>query len=203
VGARFASYGGHVQSVDDGNDLAAVDKALRVAQETVERPSLLLVRTILGYGAPHKQGTFQAHGSPLGPDEVRAAKENLGWPTEPAFLVPDEVLTHLRSAVERGRALEQDWLRRRSAYEAPFAGLGTELARRLTGALPSGWDTDLPVFSADAKGLATRKASETTLQVLGDRLPELVGGSADLEESTFTLLKGKGDFESPAQSQAG
>src|SRR2546428_8461477 len=105
VGARFASYGWHVQSVEDGNDLAAVDKALRVAQETLERPSLLVVRTIIGFGAPHKQGTFQAHGSPLGPDEVRAAKQNLGWPLEPAFMITEDVRAHLRPAAEPGMEL--------------------------------------------------------------------------------------------------
>jgi len=203
VNARYASYGWHVQPVEDGNDLAAVEKALADAVGVADRPSLISVRTILGYGAPHKQGTYQAHGSPLGPDEVRAAKQNLGWPLEPAFLIPEEALTHFRSAVERGKTLEQDWVRRRSAYEASFPDLGAELARRVAGTLPSGWDADLPVFSTDAKGLATRKASEATLQALGNTLPELVGGSADLEESTFTLMKGKGDFESPAQSQAG
>ncbi|OLB40416.1 MAG: transketolase, partial [Candidatus Rokubacteria bacterium 13_2_20CM_2_64_8] len=203
VGARFASYGWHVQSVDDGNDLAAVDKALRVAQETVERPSLLVVRTIIGFGAPHKQGTFQAHGSPLGPDEVRAAKQNLGWPLEPAFMIPDDVRAHFRSAIERGTALEQDWRRRLSGYSAAFPELGAELTRRLAGELPARWDEDLPVFSADAKGLATRKASEATLQAMAHRLPELVGGSADLEESTYTVLKGEGDFESPSLGKTG
>src|SRR5439155_1266029 len=153
-------------------------KALRVAQETVERPSLLVVRTIIGFGAPHKQGTFQAHGSPLGPDEVRAAKQNLGWPLEPAFMIPDDVRAHFRSAIERGTALEQDWRRRLSAYSAAFPELGAELTRRLAGELPARWDEDLPVFSADAKGLATRKASEATLQAMAQRLPELVGGDA-------------------------
>src|SRR5256884_4896769 len=136
VGARFASYGWHVQSVDDGNDLSAVDKALRVAQETVERPSLLVVRTIIGFGAPHKQGTFQAHGSPLRPDEVRAAKQNLGWPLEPAFMIPDDVRAHFRSAIERGTALEPDWRRRLSAYRPAFPEIGAELTRRLAGVLP-------------------------------------------------------------------
>ncbi|OLB95234.1 MAG: transketolase [Candidatus Rokubacteria bacterium 13_1_40CM_68_15] len=203
VGARFASYGWHVQSVDDGNDLAAVDKALRVAQETLERPSLLVVRTIIGFGAPHKQGTFQAHGSPLGPDEVRAAKQNLGWPVEPPFLIPDEVRASFHSAIERGKTLEQDWRRRLSAYTAAFPELGSELARRLAGELPLRWDADLPVFAADSKGVATRKASEATLQVLASRLPELIGGSADLDESTYTWLKGEGDFEPPSLSKAG
>ena len=203
VGARFASYGWHVLSVEDGNDLASVDKALREAQTTTDRPSLLVVRTILGFGAPHKQGTYQAHGSPLGSDEVRAAKQNLGWPLEPPFFVPDDVRAHFRSAVARGQTLEQEWQRRLSAYSAAFPQLGAELARRLAGDLPAGWESGLPVFAADAKGLATRKASETTLQALAAAVPELVGGSADLEESTFTTLKGAGDFEAPALPRAG
>ena len=172
VSARFAAYGWHVQQVDDGNDLAAVDKALRAAQQAADQPSLIVVRTILGYGAPHKQGTFQAHGSPLGPDEVRAAKQNLGWPVEPAFFIPDKARSHFRSALERGAALEQDWRRRLAEYVAAFPDLGAELARRLAGELPRGWDADLPTFPADPKGLATRKASESTLQSLVAKLPE-------------------------------
>jgi transketolase len=203
VGARFASYGWHVQSVADGNDLAGLEKALREACETIGRPSLIVVSTTLGFGAPHKQGTYHAHGSPLGAEEVRAAKENLGWPVEPSFFIPDEVQAHFRSARERGEALELDWKRRLSAYEASFPELGAELARRLSGKLPPSWHTDLPAFSSDPKGLATRRASEATLQALADKLPELVGGSADLEESTYTLLRGQGDFEPAALSSAG
>src|SRR5437870_10410623 len=174
VGARFAAYGWDVQHVDDGNDLAAVDKALRHAQQVADRPSLIVVRTILGYGAPHKQGTFQAHGSPLGADEVRAAKQNLGWPVEPAFFIPDEARALFRTALERGRVLEQEWRVRLSAYLAAFADFGRELTRRLAGELPHGWDTNLPTFS-DTPGLATRKASEATLQSLAATLPELMG----------------------------
>src|SRR5438128_2523120 len=203
VSARFAAYGWHVQQVDDGNDLAAVDKALRAAQQAADQPSLIVVRTILGYGAPHKQGTFQAHGSPLGPDEVRAAKQNLGWPVEPAFFIPDKARSHFRSALERGAALEQDWRRRLAEYVAAFPDLGAELTRRLADELPRGWDADLPTFPADPKGLATRKASETTLQSLVAKLPELVGGSADLDPSTFTWLKAQGDFEPPSLPKDG
>src|SRR6266446_5419514 len=194
VGARFASYGWHVQSVDDGNDLAAVDKALRVAQETVERPSLLVVRTIIGFGAPHKQGTFQAHGSPLGPDEVRAAKEALGWPVEPAFLVPDVAREPFLAARERGARWQQEWSERVAAYGTAFPELVSEFARRMRGDLPAAWDVGLPSFPTDTKGLATRKASETTLQAMARKVPELIGGSADLEESTYTVLKGERDF---------
>ncbi|MGH7389348.1 MAG: transketolase [Candidatus Rokuibacteriota bacterium] len=195
VGARFAAYGWDVQHVGDGNDLAAVDKALRGAQQVADRPSLIVVRTILGYGAPHKQGTFQAHGSPLGPDEVRAAKQTLGWPVEPAFFVPDEARALFRAAIERGRARAQEWRGRLAAYVAAFPDLGAELTRRLAGELPRGWDANLPAFPAAPKGVATRKASEATLQSLAATLPELVGGSADLDPSTFTWLQGHGDFE--------
>jgi transketolase len=203
VGARFASYGWRVLSVKDGNDLAALGQALQEACAPADRPTLIVVRTIIGFGAPHKEGTYQAHGSPLGVDEVRAAKQNLGWPLEPAFFVPDAVRARFRAAVERGRELEEEWRRRLAAYEAAFPDLGAELRRRLAGDLPSGWDRDLPRFAADAKGLATRKASETALQAVAKTVPELVGGSADLEESTFTLLKGEGDLEPPSRPAAG
>jgi transketolase len=203
VGARFAAYGWHVQRVDDGNDLLAVDKSLRDAQQVDDQPSLIVVRTIIGFGAPHKQGTFHAHGSPLGSEEVQAAKEHLGWPLEPRFYIPNEVRALFRSAVERGQALEGEWRQRLSAYVAAFPGPGAELMRRIEGKLPRGWDADLPSFPADAKGIATRKASETTLQALAATLPDLVGGSADLDPSTLTWLKGQGDFEPSSVSKEG
>jgi transketolase len=203
VAARFAAYGWHVQRVDDGNDLIAVDKSLRDAQQVADHPSLIVVRTIIGFGAPHKQGTFHAHGSPLGPEEVQAAKENLGWPLEPRFYIPNEARALFRPAVERGQALEDEWRQRLSAYVAAFPGPGADLMRRIEGKLPRGWDADLPIFPADAKGIATRKASETTLQALAAALPDLVGGSADLDPSTLTWLKGEGDFEPSFVSKEG
>jgi len=203
VGGRFAAYGWHVEHVADGNDLEAVDKALRSARQVGDRPSLIVVRTIIGFGAPHKQGTFHAHGSPLGPDEVRAAKQNLGWPVEPLFLIPSDVSAHFRVAVDRGRRWEEDWRRRLAAYVEAFPTEGAELARRLAGELPGGWDADLPAFPPDPKGLATRKASESVLQSLAEKLPELIGGSADLEPSTFAWLKGRGDFEPRSRSSDG
>jgi transketolase len=199
VAARFAAYGWHTQSIENGTDLDAVDKALHNARQAVDRPSLIVVRTIIGFGAPHKQGTFHAHGSPLGPDEVKAAKQNLGWPLEPLFYVPDAVRAHFRSAVDQGARSEADWRRRLTAYQSAFPDLGAELARRLAGELPAGWDRELPSFPADPKGVATRKAGETVLQALAPKLPELVGGSADLDPSTFTWLKGEGDFEARSQ----
>ena len=203
VGARYAAYGWHVQSVENGNDLGAVDKALRAAQQVSDRPSFISVRTIIGYGAPHKQGTFHVHGSPLGPEEVKAAKENLGWPLDPAFLIPDDVGAHFRSAKERGSQQQGEWRKRLAAYQAAFPDLAAELTRRLAGALPDSWDTDLPTFKADAKGVATRKASEGVMQALAAKLPELMGGSADLDPSTFTWLKGQGDFAPASQPQEG
>ena len=203
VGARYAAYGWHVLHVDDGNDLDALDKAIRESQQATDRPSLIVVRTILGYGAPHKQGTFHAHGSPLGPAEVQAAKQTLGWPLEPAFLIPDEARAHWRSAVERGRRWEEDWRSRLGAYTAAFPDAAAEFTRRIEGRLPDAWDATLPVFPADSKGQATRKASEAVMQALAAKLPELVGGSADLDPSTFTWLKDAGDFESPARPKDG
>ncbi len=203
VRARFTAYGWHVQAVEDGNDLGAVDKALQAARRIGDRPSLIAVRTLIGYGAPHKQGTFHVHGSPLGPDEVKAAKENLAWPVEPSFLVPDDVSVHFRAAVERGAREQSDWRRRFTDYQAAFPDLAAELSRRMAGALPAGWDADLPSFPADPKGPATRKASEGVMQALAKKLPELVGGSADLDPSTFTWLKGQGDFAPASQPQEG
>jgi transketolase len=203
VRARFAAYGWHVQAVENGNDLGAVDKALRATQQVGDRPSLIAVRTVIGYGAPHKQGTFHVHGSPLGPDEVKAAKENLGWPVEPPFLVPGDVSAHFSKAVERGSKEQDDWRRRLAAYQAAFPDLAAELTRRMAGALPAAWDADLPAFAHDPKGLATRKASEGVMQALAKKLPELVGGSADLDPSTFTWLKGQGDFAPASQPQEG
>src|SRR4029077_17147359 len=201
VGARFQAYGWHVQHVADGNDLAAIDTAIGAARAARTQPSIILVRTVIGYGAPHKQNTFEAHGSPLGPEELRAAKDNLGWPREPAFLVPPEGEANFRTAVARGQALEREWDARLRAYRAAHPDLAAELTRRLAGELPDGWDADLPSFEADAKGIATRKASESVMQAMAARLPELVGGSADLNPSTFTWLKKEGDFEATTASQ--
>jgi transketolase len=203
VGARYAAYGWHVQSVENGSDLGSVDKALRAAQQVSDRPSFIAVRTVIGYGAPHKQGTFHVHGSPLGSEEVKAAKENLGWPLEPAFLIPDDVSAHFRGAKERGAQQQNEWRKRLAAYQAAFPDLAAELTLRLAGALPDGWDTELPAFKADPKGVATRKASEGVMQALAAKLPELVGGSADLDPSTFTWLKGQGDFAPASQPQEG
>ena len=197
VGARFASQGWHVAEVPDGEDLPALDRALAEARETRDRPSLLAISTTIGYGAPHKAGTFHAHGSPLGGEELRGAKRALGWPEEPMFLIPPEVRERFAEAAARGREAEERWTELMGRYAVDHGGLAQDLARRLRGELPSGWDTALPSFPAQEKGISTRKASEAVLQRLAQTVPELVGGSADLNPSCLTWLKGEGDLQAP------
>ena len=192
---RFEAYGWHTQAVKDGNDLAAIDRALCAARGETKRPSLILVRTRLGYGSPHKQDTFEAHGSPLGAEEVRLTKENLGWPTEPPFYIPEPVRAHFLQAVERGERAEAEWNDKFSAYAQAFRELSQELQQLMRGEMPAGWDADIPQFSADAKGMATRVASGKIMNAIAPHLPGLIGGSADLDPSTHTALKGLGDFE--------
>jgi transketolase len=203
VPARYRACGWHVQEVADGNDLLAIENAIHEAKAERTRPSLISVRTVLGYGAPDKEGTFAAHGSPLGQAEVLKAKDNLGWPREPSFYVPDAAQAHFRSAIERGRALEEAWRHRYVEYARAFPDLAREIERRFAGLLPEGWASKLPTFTADATGMATRKASEAVLQVIAHAVPEVVGGSADLDPSTYTWLKEDGDFESPRRSPDG
>jgi len=191
---RFDAYGWHTASVADGNDLTEIDAALQAARADIARPSLIRVRTHIGYGSPHKQDSFEAHGSPLGVEEVRLTKENLGWPVEPPFLIPEAALAHLREAVERGARDENAWNDRMAAYAHAFPDLAEDLGRRLRGELPPGWDGDIPEFPADAKGSATRIASGRVMNAIAPRLPALTGGSADLDPSTHTALEGLGDF---------
>jgi len=192
---RFEAYGWHVQSVADGNDLVAIDAALRAARAEPERPSLILARTHIGYGAPDKQDSFESHGSPLGVDEVRLAKQNLGWPTEPLFYVPEEAGKHFRKAIERGKSAETEWSDRLSAYSRAFPDLAKVFQQVMHGELPDGWDRDIPAFPADEKGMATRVAAGKVMNAVAVRLPALIGGSADLNPSTHTALSGLGDFE--------
>jgi transketolase len=196
---RFEGYGWHVTKVADGNDLAALDRALEEAKRTTDRPSLVIVRTHIGFGSPHKQDTADAHGAPLGVDEIKLTKQSLGWPSLEPFYVPDEALTEWRRAQARGTNFDADWRRRWDAYRAAFPDLAHELERRLLGRLPDGWDADLPVFGPkDAQ--ATRAASGKVLNAIAPRLPELVGGSADLTGSNNTALKGSGDFTASDRS---
>ena len=194
--ARFEAYGWHTVTVADGNDLAAIDAALQAARAETARPSLILVRTHLGYGSP-EQDSFKAHGSALGVDDVRKTKRKLGWPTEPDFLVPDEALAQFRQAVDRGAHDEAAWNERMNTYAETFAELSREFESRSRGELPPGWDADIPVFPADVKGMATRVAGGKVMNAIAPRLPALTGGSADLDPSTKTALKGLGDFNPP------
>ena len=187
---RFEAYGWHTVSVADGNDLGAIDAALQAARAETGRPSLILVRTHIGYGSPHKQDSFEAHGSPLGVDEVRLTKQALGWPAEPPFLIPAAALEHFREALPRGARAEAQWNARMAAYGKAFPELAAELQTRISGALPPGWDADIPVFPPDTKGIATRVASGKVMNAIAPRLPALTGGSADLDPSTHTALKG-------------
>lgn len=195
---RFEAYGWHTVTVADGNDLKAIAAALQAARAETARPTLILVRTHIGYGSPHKQDTFEAHGSPLGADEVRLTKQKLGWPTEPPFLIPEPALAHFREALDRGARDQAEWNDRMTAYERAFPDAAQELRRSQRGDLPPGWDEDIPLFPADAKGIATRVASGKVINAIAPRLPALTGGSADLDPSTHTVLKGLGDFHPPA-----
>jgi len=194
--ARFAAYGWQVQTVADGNDLEAIGHALEEARGESGRPSLILVRTHLGYGSPGKQDSFEAHGSPLGEEEVRRTKENLGWPLEPPFLLPEPALARFREALPRGAAAEESWKELLGRYQEQYPELAQEFRRVQEGELAEGWEAALPVFAEDAKGMATRQAAGKVLNALAARLPQLIGGSADLDPSTHTALKGLGDFES-------
>ncbi|MGA9851910.1 MAG: transketolase [Gammaproteobacteria bacterium] len=194
---RFDSYGWHAQCIEDGNDLTAVSRALDVARAETKRPSLILARTHLGYGSPNKQDSFEAHGSALGVEEVKLTKQNLGWPVEPPFYIPELALKRYREALTQGKEAEAEWNSLFSAYAKAFPVLAAELQQRLSGELTAGWDADIPVFPPDTKGMATRVASGKVMNAIAPRVPALVGGSADLDPSTFTALKGLGDFEPP------
>jgi len=190
---RFEAYGWQTITVPDGNDVAAIDDALKAARADTERPTLILVRTHLGFGSP-AQDSYKAHGSPLGAADVATTKRNLGWPTEPDFLVPEPALAHMRQARDRGAKAEADWLSRMDGYSRAFPDEAKALDRRLRGELAPGWDAGLPVFPADAKGMATRVAGGKVMNAFAARVPALCGGSADLDPSTHTALKGLGDF---------
>ncbi|HZM03330.1 MAG TPA: transketolase [Candidatus Saccharimonadales bacterium] len=195
--SRFEAYGWHTQTVENGNDLEAIDRALRVAQAEKNRPSLLLVRTHIGYGSPHKEDTFEAHGSPLGAKEVKLTKQAMGWPLDPPFYIPDKVLAHFRLALENGKQVETEWDAAFSEYSKAFPVLAKEFQQGLAGELPKGWDAGIPVFPPDSKGMATRAASGKVLNAICRKLPSLIGGSADLDPSTKTALEALGDFDNP------
>jgi transketolase len=190
---RFESYGWHTFHVTDGNDAAALDAALEAACNETKRPSLILVRTHIGYGSP-EQDSFKAHGSPLGAEDVRKTKEKLGWPVDPPFFVPGPALAHFRGAVDRGAQAEAAWTQRFDAYAKAFPEPAHELQHRLRGDLPNGWNAGLPVFPADKKGMATRVAGGKVMNAIAPKVAALTGGSADLDPSTHTALEDLGDF---------
>jgi transketolase len=191
---RFESYGWHVQRVTDGNDLGALDAAITAAKRVADRPSLIIVRTHIAYGAPNKQDTAEAHGSPLGVEEIKLTKQHLGWPSLEPFLVPPESLAQWRRAGARGGPAKTDWIARRSTYAKAHPDLARELDRRLARTLMTDWESGIPIFTATDGAQATRAASGKVLNAVAAKVPELVGGSADLAGSNNTHLKASGDF---------
>jgi transketolase len=204
VATRFLSYGWNVTRVGDANDLEFLRRALATFRTTTDRPTLIVVDSHIGYGAPHKQDTSAAHGEPLGEDEIRLAKRAYGWPEEEKFLVPPEVRAHFAEAVAaRGRRLRTDWMARFGAYRAAHPALADELDRMQHRRLPEGWDRGLEPFPADAKGLAGRDASGKVQNALARNIPWLMGGSADLAPSTKTRLVFEGAGDLAAESPGG
>lgn len=192
VGKRFEAYGWFVQHIE-GNDRVAFKHAIEEAQSQAERPSLIIARTHIGYGSPGKQDKASAHGAPLGPDEVKRTKENLGWPLEPTFYIPEEVLRHFRQCVEKGRRSEEDWNRRFESYRKEYPDLAETFRQWLNSELPQNWQKAIPDLSAE-KPMATRQASAKVFAALAEVLPNMIGGSADLVESTFIDFKNSGSI---------
>jgi transketolase len=193
--ARFVAYGWHVQKIEDGNNLYDVGEAIVKARKETDRPSLIAVRTHIGYGSPNKQDKAVAHGEPLGPEEIRLTKENLGWPLDPPFVIPDQVLGHFREALERGREMEGQWNLRLSSYKKTYPELSIEWERWQKGELPEDWEKDIPSFAPDSKGPATRVTSGVVLNAIAKNLPNILGGSADLAPSNKTLINGTRDLQ--------
>jgi len=195
VGRRYEGLGWQVLKVEDGNtDLDGIDRALAAAEQETRRPTIIIVRTTIGYGSPHKAGTSEAHGSPLGPEEVVATKKALGWEHEEPFYVPEEALAHFRTAVDRGKQSHFEWSRRFDAWATANRDLAEEWRRGLGGELPDGWDAELPTWKAGEKE-ATRAAAGKALNAIGAKVPSLLGGDADLSVSTSTKLKNETDFD--------
>lgn len=194
VAQRYEAYGWQVITVVDGNDTDAIADAIKRAKAETEKPSLIKIRTVIGYGSPNKAGTYSVHGSPLGTDEVKATKENLGWPLEPDFLVEDDVLAHWRESADRGKAAEATWQEKWTAYANAYPNLAAELQTAIDGNLPDGWDADIPIFEPDEKGEATRVSSGKVINAIAGRVPTFLGGDADLSPSTKTLIKGEQYF---------
>ncbi len=193
--ARYRAYGWHTQRVGDGTDLVAIDTAIEHAIVEENRPSLIAVRTVIGYGNPKREGTSKAHSDPFGPEEVKLTKENLGWPLEPKFLIPDPVVVQMRQAIDHGEEAEERWKADFQALKADWPGLAQSFERALARELPDGWTNLLPRFTPADKPIATRDASGKVLNAIAGDLPELVGGSGDLTPSNKTLIEDSTDFE--------
>jgi len=195
VGQRFEAYGWQVLHVEKGDtDLDGIDRAIATAKAEGSRPSLIMVHTTIGYGSPHKAGSSEAHGSPLGADEVKATKKNLGWDPDKQFYIPEEALTHFRTAVERGAQAEAAWQKQFDAWAGKNAELASEWQMALRGELPAGWESGLPSFTPKDE-LATRQSGGKVLSAAASKIPWLLGGDADLSVSTLTTLTGQGDFD--------
>jgi transketolase len=199
VEMRYKSYGWHTLTVGDGNDWQAISQAIAEAKAVTDKPTIITVKTIIGYGSPNKQGTNKAHGEPLGVDEVKLVKEYFGWPQED-FYVPGEALEHWREAIDVGAAAEAEWSARFEQYRAAYPELASQFEQALAWQLPEGWDRDIPTYSADKK-IATRNASGEVLNAIAARIPLMIGGDADLAGSTKTLLKG-GENTGPNKAAA-
>jgi transketolase len=199
VAKRFDADGWHTRSVPDGNDTQDIAKAVLEAQAEHRRPSLILVRTHIGYGSPHKQDNFSSHGSPLGEEELAATKKALGWPTMDKFYLPQDAVDYFRQAVPQGKKLEEEWGQKFDAYRKDFPKEAAEFEQIMTGALPENWSADLPHWNPTDKPIATRSAGGAALNALAKHIPNILGGSADLNPSTDTALKGLGDFQ-PSES---
>src|SRR5262249_45397479 len=202
VAARFLAYRWNVLRVGDANDLQRIEDALAVFRKTEGRPTLIILDSHIGYGSPHKIDTSAAHGEPLGEDEVRLTKRAYGWPEDAKFLVPDAVREHFAAGIgTTGQEARRQWTARFATYRTKYPELATEIDLMQRRELPQGWDKGLPVFPADAKGIAGRDASGKVLNVLAQNIPWLLGGSADLGSSNKTTLtfEGAGDFEPGAR----
>jgi transketolase len=204
VAARFLGYGWNVLRVGDANDIDRIEHALEVFRKTKGRPTFIILDSHIGYGSPHKQDTAEAHGEPLGEEEVRLAKRGYGWPEDAQFLVPDGAYEHFARAIgERGAAARREWTTMFDAYKVSYPELATEVDEMQRRELPAGWDRNLPVFPADAKGIAGREASGRVLNVLAQNIPWFLGGSADLGPSNKTLLTYEGAGHFQAESPGG
>ena len=201
TGLRFEAYGWHVQHVADVNDLASLNRAIEAAKAETARPSLIVVRSHIGYGSPNKHDTAEAHGSALGMDEIALTKKNLNYPSDEPFWVAPEALRFWRDTARRRAKAQEDWQKTYDAYKAGHPDLEKELQRRFRGELPAGWEDALPVFTAKDGNVASRAASGVVINAIAKKLPELMGGSADLASSTNTIIKGEPSFS--AENYAG